>query len=278
MQCQDETLRPFPGTTLFTRCWRPAGKTSRAVFVITHGFGEHCGRYENLVGELLAHDLVVYSFDNPGFGRSSGRRGHVFSWAEYRDSLGFFLAHVRQSEGDKPLFLYGHSMGGLIVADYVLTHPEGLTGVILSGPALTQGAVSPVLVAVSRFLSVIWPTCTLDTKLDATAISKDPKVVAAYCADPLVHSRASARMGTEMAKAIAFVKENAPAFSPPLLIVHGASDRLVDPQTSREFFEKAGSADKTRLDYASCYHEPHNEVEWRKPVSDILSWVEKRIP
>jgi alpha-beta hydrolase superfamily lysophospholipase len=273
-----EAVLSRPGSvSIYIQWWLP-DTTPKASLALVHGIGEHSGRYSNLVGTLIEHGMAVYAVDNRGFGKSSGKRGHVMSWREYTDDTAAFLDRVREIKSEGPLFLMGHSMGGLIVLSFLLDHsPKDLNGVVVSGPALSQGAVSKVLLLAARIMSKVVPSFSLDTKLDASAVSRDPEVVAAYEADPLRTGMASARLGTEMAAAMEMVKTRAGEIRLPILIVHGGADRLVAPETSRELMPLLGSTDKTRIEYPSYYHEPHNDLDWQKPLSDIVQWMEKRI-
>ncbi len=275
---REGTFTTPDGLALYFCAWRPqAPERPRAVIAIVHGFGEHSGRYGNVVAHFVPRGYAVYAFDLRGHGRSPGPRGHINDWREYREDVGAFLETVRQHEDTTPLFLFGHSMGGLIVLDYALHHPEGLTGVIASGPVLSQPGVSPILLFISRVLSRTWPTFSLNTNLDATAISRDPDVVRAYQQDPLVHSRASARLGTELTRTVEWVMAHADAWRLPLLIVHGGADRLAPAEGSRAFFDLVGYEDKRRIEYPGGFHEPHNDIEHERVLADIEAWLEEHL-
>lgn len=276
MNHNEGTFQGFGGLQLYYQCWRPDGKP-RAVLAIVHGFGEHSGRYMNVVHHLVPKGYAVYAFDHRGHGRSPGPRGHINSWEEFREDMRAFLQMVAAQEPGRPLFLMGHSMGGLIVLEYALHYPEGLKGVIASGPVLAQVGVSPLLLLLARLFSRIWPRLAMNTGLDATAISRDPEVVAAYQADPLVHSIASARLGTEMARATAWTHEHAAEWKLPLLILHGGADRLAPPEGSRRFFENVPIADKERYEYEGGYHEPHNDVNRAQVLADLEHWLERHL-
>ncbi|MFP4477738.1 MAG: lysophospholipase [Desulfatibacillaceae bacterium] len=265
------------GGRIFHRSWRPEGE-SRDVVVIVHGFGEHGGRYPHLVEALVSRGFEVWAMDHRGHGRSFGKRGHVDRWTDYTGDLGAFLDLVRDRAGNLPLFLLGHSMGGLVTINYVLENARDITGVILSGPALTQGAVSPALIAISRVLSRLWPTFSVDTGMEEDAVSRDRAVVQAYANDPFVHSLATARMGTEMARAIRDAMDGAGKWRLPLLLVQGGDDRLIPPEYSREFFSRIRSEDRTHKEYDGYYHETHNDLGWERPVSDMAAWIEERMP
>lgn len=277
MHHTEGTFRGHGGLELYYQCWRPEG-APRAVIALVHGFGEHSGRYMNVVNHLVPRGYAIWSFDHRGHGRSPGRRGFIRSWDEFREDVRLFLEMVRQQERGLPLFLMGHSMGGLIVLEYALHYPEGLQGVIASGPALAQVGISPVLLKIAQWLSRIWPAFAMDTGLDATAISRDPAVVAAYQADPLVHSKGTARLGTEMARAMAWTHEHAHQWRLPLLILQGGADRLVPPEGSRRFYERVPIADKEYREYEGGYHEPHNDIHRDQVLQDLERWLEAHLP
>lgn len=262
---------------LFTQRWRPEGEP-KAILALVHGLGEHSGRYENVVEALVPAGYAIYSFDLRGHGRSPGQRGHIDHWEQFRGDVGAFLRYVEAEEPGKPLFLMGHSLGGLIVLEYVLHHPERLEGVIASAPGLSTEGFSPVVMLLSRILSRIWPTFSTSTGLDATAISCDPAVVEAYQTDPLVHDKATARLGTEAAAAIEWTLDHAADLEIPLLIIHGTDDRIVPHRASEAFFEQVPGPDKERHELAECYHEPHNDVRWERAVTILRDWLARHVP
>jgi alpha-beta hydrolase superfamily lysophospholipase len=264
------------GGRIFYQVWRPE-KAPVAGLVLVHGFGEHSGRYENLVPALTQMGIVVYGFDNPGHGKSYGKRGHVDSWKDFDRDLEGIFAFAKSREEKMPWFLFGHSMGGLIALHFVLNRKSDFSGLVVSGPALTQGAVSPVLILASRIMARLWPGFSMDTKLNAQGISRDPKVIERYLNDPLVHSMASARFGVEMAKAISLVKKNAGRLNLPVLVIHGGADPIIPAQTSQELFQKIGSADKTRRVYEGYFHETHNDLGWELPVGHVSQWLGEQI-
>jgi alpha-beta hydrolase superfamily lysophospholipase len=267
----------FDGLELYYQRWRPEGKP-KAVLPVVHGFGEHSGRYGNVVNWFVPKGYAVYAFDLRGHGRSAGPRGYIRAWSEFREDVKKFLDLVHASEPEQPVFLLGHSMGGLIVLEYVLHHPEGLMGVISSGPVLAQVGVSPLLVILSKVLSSIAPRFTLNAGLDATAISRDQAVVDAYTNDPLVHGQGTPRLGTEMTKAFEWTQAHAAEMRIPSLIVHGSADRLAPPEGSRVFFENVTFADKERQVYEDYYHEVFNDVGKERVLAAVEAWIEQRLP
>jgi alpha-beta hydrolase superfamily lysophospholipase len=276
MDCVEGTFSGFKDLELYYQCWRPEGERKAAITVV-HGLGEHSGRYGNVVDWFVPKGYAVYAFDLRGFGCSPGPRGCINEWADFREDVKAFLEFVREQELGQAVFLLGHSMGGLIVLEYVLHHPEGLAGVIASGPALGVD-IPPLLMVLSKMLSGILPRMTFNTGLDATAISRDPAVVEAYVNDPLVHSLSTPRFGTEFPRAIEWTQAHAAEMRIPCLIVHGGADRLVPPEGSRIFYENMTITDKERQVYDGYYHEVFNDVGKEKVLGAVETWVEEHLP
>lgn len=264
------------GTELYYQRWRPSGKVKAAV-LITHGLGEHSGRYPNVVNALVGQGFALYGFDLRGHGRSPGKRGHIASWSQHRGDVHAFATLVRQQEAGLPFFLFGHSMGGLITLEYVLHHPDSIQGVAVSAPGLTTDGLSPVMIRVSRVLSGVWPGLGVNTGLDAKAISRDPEVVKEYFDDPLVHGRATPRAGTEGFGAIAWTLAHADEWRAPLLIVHGSADSIVPVAASALFFDRVSIQDKKRIVYEGGFHESHNDLHHEQLTADLSAWLQSHL-
>jgi alpha-beta hydrolase superfamily lysophospholipase len=264
------------GLQLYYQCWRPEGQV-RAALAIIHGLGEHGGRYGNVVDKLVPLGFAVYADDHRGHGRSPGKRGHINAWSEFRGDVDAYLALVREQEPGRPLFLLGHSMGGLITLEYVLHHPEGLQGVVVSAPGLTNQGLSPLMILISRLLSRVWPSLSVPTGLEAAGISRDPAVVQAYLDDPLVHDRGTPRAGAEGFAAIEWTLAHAAEWPVPLLILHGTGDRLVPAAASVAFFEQVPIQDKQRIEYPGGYHESHNDIHHEQATADLAAWLDAHL-
>ncbi|ESA32935.1 alpha beta hydrolase fold protein [Leptolyngbya sp. Heron Island J] len=264
------------GLSLFYQAWYPAG-TAKAVLALVHGFGEHCDRYATVTNALTEAGYIIFGFDNQGHGRSEGQRGHINHWQEYRDNVSAFLTQVRQHEPDLPLFVLGHSLGGLIVLDFALNAPQGLSGIIISGPPIRPvGIAKPYLVAIARVLSGIWPRFSMDVGAGAETLSRDPAIVNQTEDDPLTHSVATVRWGTECLVAIAAVRRNIAQLQVPILLVHGSADKVNDVKGSKEIFERI-PADKTLKIYPGSYHEPHNDLDRNQVMNDIVEWLDNHL-
>lgn len=275
MKTSESTFTGYGGLELFCKSW-PAEKP-RAAVVLVHGFGEHCDRYPHVIETLVPAGYSVFSFDHRGHGRSPGKRGHVLNWNEFLQDIENYIQKVHTEHADLPLYLMGHSMGGLMVLTYALHHPQLLRGVISSAPVLTEPNLNPVLLTISKLLSRLAPGFAIATKLNGDQISRDPDVVAAYKSDPLVHSMASTRLGTEITAAAERAQMAAGQFTLPLLMLNGGADELVPPQGSAEFFEQVPHNNKERHVYEGGFHEPHNDIQHQQVTADILNWLDKQM-
>jgi alpha-beta hydrolase superfamily lysophospholipase len=261
---------------LFTQSWLPG--TVRARVVLVHGLGEHSGRYEYVAQALVERGFAVHTIDHYGHGRSDGHRGHVQRFSVFLDGVAALLSAIRADDAECPLFLVGHSMGGLIAAHTLLREQAAFRAAVLSGPAFKSDAEPPaIVVAILRILSVLVPTVPV-LGLDPAGVSRDPEVVAAYVGDPLVHhGKVTARLAAEMFTAMNTALAKASEVDLPLLVIHGEDDVLTSPAGSREFVNVAGSQDKTLKLYPGLYHEIFNEPEKDAVIGEMCDWLEAHL-
>lgn len=274
MQHVESSFTGVGDLELYTQSWLP-DRSPRAVIALVHGVGEHCGRYMNVVEPLVEAGYAVYSFDQRGHGASAGRRVHVDRWTEYRDDLATFLGIVSAKEPGCPVILYGHSMGSLVVLDYLLQKPTGLAGAIISGVALQPAGVgSPAMIAIARVLTHVTPTLAINLGIDAESLTRDPDALAAYDADPLVTGKATVRWGTESLDTVERIKAGMAGIDLPILVVHGEDDQLNLVAGARALYEALPGADKTIRVYPGVLHEPHNDMDHKQLAADITAWLD----
>jgi len=276
MKHQESTFTGLDNTSLFSQSWLPDVQP-RAIVVLVHGVGEHSGRYMNFVSPAISNQFGVYSYDHRGHGNSEGQRGHIKAWSDYRNDLHTFVSMVKKTHPDCPIFLMGHSMGALVTLDYIVSEAQSFAGLILSGtPIEPKSAVSPFLVFLAKALSNIYPRFSLKLGLDAQVISRDPAVVKAYLADPLVHQQASARWGTEILKTVELIKSKASNIHLPVLFVHGEDDQLNGVEGVKQFFNQVPANDKQLLTFEHVRHEPINDTEHKKITGPVIQWLSER--
>ena len=261
-------LASADGTELATRHWAP-DTTPWAALLIVHGLGEHGGRYEHVGARLAAAGIETRAVDLRGCGASAGRRAFAERWGKLHDDVEAALQVTRDAAGDRPVVLYGHSMGGLVALGYVLTDRPPSDVLVLTAPALDASVPSSKRV-VARVLSRLMPTYEIRNGLDMSVLSRDPAIGEAYLADPLNHHGTTARFGAEALAEQDRVRRELPSLRLPTLVLHGVADRLVPPSASVAL---DGLRGVTRRLYPDFRHEVHNEFGWEGVVDDIVEWL-----
>jgi alpha-beta hydrolase superfamily lysophospholipase len=265
------------GARLFVQSWTPAAP--KAVILLAHGYAEHSGRYDAFAQQAMEAGYAVYALDHWGHGQSTGERGFVRHFSVFLDGIEALLVHVQSQHPKLPRVLLGHSMGGLIAASHLITHQDAYAAAVLSGPAVKPGTPPSFATRViGQVLSRLVPKAGL-IQLDASAVSRDPAVVARYLADPLVHSgKMSARLAAEMLGAMEALQANAPQLRLPLLVAFGAEDRLAAPAGGAELVAAISSKDKEFRLLPGLYHEIFNEPEGADVIKGVLDWMKARLP
>ncbi len=275
MQHKEETLIGFDGRELFFQSWEPEG-APKAVIAIVHGGFEHSGHYGFLVDSLVDKGFALAGLDLRGHGKSKGKRGHIMDWNEIREDMGSYLSKLQKEFPGRPLFLFGHSVGGTIALDYALRRSPALAGVILSGAGISTGSASRVLLAINKLISAIFPSFSVNANFDFSIVTRDPRVVKEYESDPLILSALSARFWAECLKTIAWVRDHASDWELPLLVLHGSVDQNMPIEDIKEFFGDLTCEDKELITYEGGYHCPYNDLQKEQVFSDIEKWIDKR--
>jgi alpha-beta hydrolase superfamily lysophospholipase len=273
----ERTFDGVGGVRIVYDVWTPDTEP-RGVVVLSHGLGEHARRYDHVAERFGQAGLVTYALDHRGHGRSGGKRVRVRSIDEY---TGDFGALVKIATGEHPglkRIVLGHSMGGGIVFAWGVDHPGDFDLMVLSGPAVAaQTGVPPAKLLLGKAVGSLLPDLPVE-ELDSNAISRDPAVVAAYNADPLVHH---GKIPAGIAKALVTVGETMPQkarkLTAPLLVVHGAEDTLVPASGSELLVDCVGSTDVHLKVYPELYHEVFNEPERDRVLDDVTAWIEARL-
>lgn len=258
----------------FSRSWPPE-HSPVAHLIIVHGYAEHSGRYEALARDLNDAGLHVHACDLRGHGQSPGRRGQIKDFAALAADLSRFVERIREKVGNRPLFILGHSMGGLLTAHYLAGESTGIRGAIFSSPLMAiPDHVSPLLLGMSRILGMAAPGLPVD-RLDSKGIATAPEVVEAYDTDPLVyHGPIRARTGAALAHAIQVLPALLPKITLPLLVFHGTADSIAPPSGSQLLMDHAGSTDKACFSVDGGFHELLNDTGREEVIQKMLAWIE----
>ena len=272
---RDGWLGAEDGVRLYWRAWGPAD-ANRPPVVLVHGAAEHGGRYAHVAARLADAGHPVYACDHRGHGRSDGPRAVIGRMDTLVADLALFVARVREEHDGARPFMVGHSLGGAIALTYATRHRDTIRGLVLSGPAVATEAVNPALKATVAVLSAVAPRLPV-FKIEDDAVSRDPQVVRDYQLDPLNHpGKLPARTLGEMLRTMDAMPDRVVGLRSPLLLLHGAEDRLCPPAGSEMVHARAASSDKTLKIYPGLYHEVFNEPERGQVLDDLVEWIGAR--
>lgn len=264
------------GLNIFTRSWRPEGE-ARGVVVIVHGFNSHSGQYLWVGEQLSADGLAVYALDLRGRGRSDGERYYVQKIEDYVDDVATLVRTAKSENRGSPVFVLGHSAGGVVSCVYTLDHQSEIDGLICESFAY-ELPVPDLVLSFLKGLSHITPH-THVFGLKNRDFSRDPQVVESMNNDPLIKGESQpAQTAAVMVNADARLREEFPLIKLPVLILHGTEDKATKPSGSQHFYEQAGSSDKTLKLYEGHFHDLLNDIDKDVVMADIKGWIDARLP
>ncbi|HEX8691677.1 MAG TPA: alpha/beta hydrolase [Longimicrobium sp.] len=248
----------------------------RAGVLVSHGLGEHGGRYARLARELAPRGLAFAAVDHRGHGRSGGPRAYARRFEQLVDDLERMRRAVVEGPfAGLPVLLYGHSFGGLVAIRHLQAHPGAFRAAVLSAPLLGVAVKAPRWkVAASGVLSKLLPALPISNEIDPAELSHDAAYVRSYRDDPLVHGKVTPRLYTEWMEHIARATAEQAKLPRPLLFLVPTADTIVD-ETAVLRFAGALPGDVTIRRYDGFRHEPHNEVGRERVVEDVAGWVER---
>ncbi len=277
MKHQDGYFKNQENQSIYFQNWLP-DNPAKAVFLIVHGLNEHSGRYDNFSNFFANEGFAVYSMDLIGHGKSDGTRSYVKDFNNYLDDIILYLEKIKQLQPGSPIFLIGHSMGGLIATLLLIDHPDQFAGAVLSGSAVqVPDDVSPLFISLGKFVSFVLPKLGL-LKIDLSGLSRNPAVVQDYKDDPLVNSgKFTARISAEINKSFDRVAGEGSQIKAPVLILHGGSDRIVNPACSHFLYALVSSEIKKLIIYDDFYHEIYNDPNYEQVYKDVSSWINNQL-
>lgn len=270
------TFEGVGGLRIAARSWRSEGAV-RGIMILIHGFNSHSGYMEWPAGQFAANGFAAFALDLRGRGKSEGERFYVEKFSDWLGDVDKLVDIARSENPGVPVYVLGHSVGGVIASSYVFEHQQEIAGLICESFALDVGLPQLVQLALegASYLVPHLPVYSLKNEI----FSRNPDVVAQMNNDPLIaNEKQPAETASEVLKAAARLKENMPNFNVPVFIIHGTDDKATRPEGSQYFYDYVGSADKTLKLYEGGYHDLLNDLDKEIVMADILAWVNERIP
>ncbi|KAB8130759.1 alpha/beta hydrolase [Gracilibacillus oryzae] len=270
------------GLSLFCQTWSPS--KPKAVIIIVHGTGEHSGRYQLFSEQCVKGDIAVVAPDLRGFGQSEGVRGHINNFQEYIDDLHRLIQRVSTNFNDLPIFLFGHSLGGLVVIRYSQIYPTETKGIILSAPALALRLKIPLIAKKAIDLSSRFiPAFSINPMKWQSVIRKmgqlgpyipQPK---ALQYDPHMTAEITPKWLAELLRNGMSALTDAASFRNPVLCVYDKRDPIVQPVIIQDFLDKLEVLDKKWLSFNDGFHHLLHPEYYRKTIADIVKWMDQRV-
>lgn len=273
---KESSFEGVGGLKIATRSWNPAGNP-RAVVVLIHGFNAHSGYMVWPAEQFVADGFAAYALDHRGRGKSEGERFYVEEFSDYLGDVDKLVNIARSENPGLPIYLLGHSAGGVIATSYVFEHQDEIAGLVCESFAFDVGLPHLVQLALQG-VSHLTPHLHVFS-LNNADFSRDPSAVEAMNSDPLIAKESQpAETASEMLKAASRLKDNMPNFKVPVLIIHGTEDKATRPEGSQYFFDHAGSEDKTLKLYEGHYHDLLADLDKETVMNDIKDWLNARLP
>lgn len=271
----EERLQQADGPELHVRLWRPT-PPARAALVIAHGFNAHSGHYDTAARAFCSRGLAVVAPDLRGRGRSEGERFYVARFADYVADVAQAVKLAKTREPGLPVFLLGHSAGGVVACLYAIDHPAELAGLVCESVAF-QLPAPDVALALLKGLSHVVPHAHV-LRLKNEDFSRDPAIVAEMDADALIAGEVQpTNTVAELVRADERLKPSFQQIRLPLVILHGSADRATRPAGSQWFHDQAGSADKTLKIYEGHHHDLLRDLGRERVTADIAGWIHERV-
>jgi alpha-beta hydrolase superfamily lysophospholipase len=264
----------FYKTKFYGQYWE--AENTKAIVVLAHGMGEHSSRYQHVAKKLTDNDFSVVAFDHFGHGKTEGKRGHNPNFEAVLDSISKVIEKAKKLFPEKPIFLYGHSMGGNAVVNYGIRKEHQLKGIIATSPFLKLAFKPPAIkLFVGKMLQNLIPSLTMGNELDVNAISRDKKEVKKYMNDPLIHAKISPNYSIKFIETGEWAIENAGKLKTPMILLHGTADSIIDYKGTQEFANNSKNA--TLKLYEGGYHELHNDLCQEEMLQDVVDWLDSKL-
>lgn len=259
---------------IYTQSW--IIENAKANVGIIHGMWEYGGRYTHVALYLNSRGYNVFAMDHIGHGKSDGKKGHVDSYELLLDSVQAYLNEIK-SQSNISTFLYGHSMGGNVLTNFLIKRQPAIQGAILSSPWYQLAEAPPTFqLWLAKVMINIYPSFQDTAKVDQAGISRDPIEVEKYKTDPMVFNKITPAFFFGVYEAGLYAIEHAKEIKVPSLLFHGTADRLTSHKGSEALAKNANSNVEFVL-LEGMYHETHNDIGKEKVMQMIGDWLDKKL-
>lgn len=269
-------LKISDGASLYYQKWMPVHP--KAIIVFAHGLTDHVGRYGSFTRYFATRGYGVCLYDLRGHGKSGGRRTHVNRFYDYLYDLSQFLGFVKSNSPAAPIFLAGHSFGGQIVLNFIIRYAKEIRGVVALSPSIEMKLDIPSWkIRLGKFGAKWFPILRVGYNLDPNLLSHDKRVIEEYQQDPNVSRDITLRCGLEILKNTELVMALAGRIHLPILLMHGGSDKICDPEATKKFYMRVPVYNKQLKIYPGLYHELLNEEGRNQVFADMETWFENQL-
>ena len=271
---KEDNWKSHDGLNLFAQSWSPDDEIKKTVIII-HGIGEHSTRYDHWAERFVRNSYAVLTMDQRGCGKSEGKKGHIPNYESILKDTDLLVSKSKELFPNKPVVIYGHSMGGNIILNYCLRREEKPFAAIVSAPWIRLAMTPPkLLLFVGNTMKNILPGFTQRSKIPLSYISRDQQEVEKYKNDPLIHDKVSVMTGMSFLEAGEWSLENAEKYDTPLLLMHGSGDQITSHKATESFYKKAHDVASIKI-WEGCYHELHHEFEREQVFQHVIDWLNK---
>ena len=267
-------LENINGTQIYSQLWEPKNKVA-GVIILVHGLGEHADRYGTHFAKYFNDKkYAIVTFDLPGHGKSGAKRGQIKQADDFRKLVSSSIAYAKTKYPNLPIFIYGHSLGGLIALESLIRNKPEINGAIITAPVIdVNEPIPPIKLFLAKVMDKLFPSFALDSGLKRNLLSRDVNVVNAYNSDPLVHGKTSSRLGMYIINTGSFVRENAEKVSIPTFVMVGSAEGIVSKNAIDTFCKNSELCEEK--EWPGLYHELHNEPEKNDVLDSAFNWMEK---
>ena len=274
MKYFNDLWKSFDGLDLFVNNWQP-DDYPKAIINFVHGLGSHSGRIEELAKKFVDVGYAVLSFDLRGHGMSEGKIGYVKSYDYIMKDIDNLMSHSNKIYPNIPKIIYGHSLGGNLVLNYILTHEfDGKAAIVTSPWLRLVMQPSKTKLVFAKLMGKIYPSLVLPTGLNPEFLSHDFEKVDEYINDPLVHYKISINFYNEVNEKGKWILGNYNRLKIPLLLMHGDADKITSYKASEEFAQNSKKLTTLKI-WDNMYHELHNEIDNNKVFDYIINWINR---